>query len=102
MEEEIPYTRGELISKLSKFKYREDAIQLLGSTNLQLGLLEEEISMYPSEEKYLLTQRDKLKHKTDLIRRRALLRQRTRLMQKIQDLESSIKNDIQASKTQHI
>lgn len=98
MAEEFPFTRGELLAKLSKFSYHADAIKLISSIDRQLSEIQDRIEMYPAEEKYLLTKQDKVSHQLDLTHRRALTRQRERMWNKLMELEKSIREDIASLK----
>ena len=98
MAEDFPFTRGELLNKLSKFTYHKDVIKLISSIDRQLNEVQDRLEEYPAEEKYLLSQSDKISHQHDLIKRRALTRQRERLWNKLMELERSIREDIEAAK----
>ena len=93
-EQDIPFTRGELLNKLSKFTYYTDIINRISSVDKQINGIQDRIEEYPIEEKYLLSRRDKLSHQHDIIKRRSLSRQRQRLQNKLIELEKSIREDI--------
>jgi hypothetical protein len=79
MEDEIPFVRGEFLTKANKFVYLEDASKWLYKINEELELLDSRSESFS----YL---------------NRKLTRQKQRLEQKIIDLRKSIQEDINASK----